>query len=90
MRIGVIGLGYIGSVTAAVLAAQENQVIGIDNVESKVQSFKSGNIPIYEPGMKEMLKNVGSKLNFSTSYDDLRDVEAAFIAVPTPTRDLMR
>ena len=87
LKIGVIGLGYIGSVTAAVLAEQGNQVIGIDNVESKVQSFKMGNIPIYEPSLKEMLKNVGSKLNFSTSYDDLRDVEAAFIAVPTPTRD---
>ena len=55
LKIGVIGLGYIGSVTAAVLAAQGNQVIGIDNVESKVQSFKTGNIPIYEPGLNDIV-----------------------------------
>ena len=87
LRIGVIGLGYIGSVTAAVLAAHGNEVIGIDNVIDKVNAFKSGRIPIYEPGLTELLMKHGSKIKFSTSYDELKDVDTAFICVPTPNRN---
>lgn len=87
LRIGVIGLGYIGSVTAAVLAAHGNEVIGIDNVPDKVKAFSSGKIPIYEPGLMELLSNNSSNIRFSNSYEDLKDVETAFICVPTPNRD---
>ena len=83
----MIGLGYIGSVTAAVLAAHSNEVIGIDNVPDKVTAFSSGKIPIYEPGLRELLQNNSSNIRFSNSYDDLKGVNAAFICVPTPNRD---
>lgn len=87
MRIGVIGLGYIGSVTAAVLASHGNEVIGIDNAMEKVKAFSSGKIPIYEPGLMDLLQNKSLKIKFSNNYDELKEVDAAFICVPTPNRD---
>lgn len=87
MRIGVIGLGYIGSVTAAVLANHGNDVVGIDTVKPKVDAFNSANPPIYEPGLSDLIERNRDSLRFSTSYEDLKDVEVVFIAVPTPNRD---
>ncbi len=87
MKIGVIGMGYIGSVTAAVLASQGNHIIGVDNVDEKIQAFRSGHPPLYEPGIKELIQEHLSNITFSTAYESLKDVDASFIAVPTPTRD---
>lgn len=87
MKIGVIGLGYIGSITAAVLASRGNEVTGVDNSDEKIHSFISGNPPIYEPELKDLLHEHFSSLTFSTAYESLKEVDAAFIAVPTPNKD---
>ena len=87
MRIAIIGTGYVGLVTGACLAEVGHQVICIDNDEVKVKALKSGEIPIYEPGLDEVVhRNVSvRRLAFSTSIDEGVDIsEVIFIAVPTP------
>jgi len=55
MNIGIVGLGFVGSVTAAVLADQGHNVIGLDIYNAKIKKFNSEEIPIYEPGLKELI-----------------------------------
>lgn len=85
MKIGVVGLGYVGSVLAAVLASQGHEVFGVDVDKSKVHAFSQGRSPLFEPGLDELLSENLSRLSFSTSYDVLRGCEVVFLAVPTPT-----
>jgi UDPglucose 6-dehydrogenase len=87
MRIAIIGTGYVGLVTGACLAEVGHQVICIDNDEVKVKALRSGKIPIYEPGLDEVVhRNVSvRRLAFSTSIDEgVDNSEVIFIAVPTP------
>jgi len=87
MRIAIIGTGYVGLVTGACLAEVGHQVICIDNDEVKVKALRAGKIPIYEPGLDEVVhRNVSARrLAFSTSVDEGVDIsEVIFIAVPTP------
>ena len=87
MRIGVVGTGYVGLVVGACLAENGNTVACVDTDEGKVEALRAGRIPIYEPGLDEMIpRNVREeRLRFTT---DLRAaVEASdilFIAVGTP------
>jgi UDPglucose 6-dehydrogenase len=85
MKIGVVGLGYVGIVTAAVLADKGNDVIGVDISAERVEALRKGPTPIYEPGLKEMLKRNSNRLEFSSDYARLRGAAAVFIVVPTPT-----
>jgi UDPglucose 6-dehydrogenase len=85
LKIGVVGLGYVGSVLAAVLASQGHEVFGVDVDKSKVHAFSQGRSPLFEPGLDELLSENLSRLSFSTSYDVLRGCEVVFLAVPTPT-----
>ena len=87
MRIAIIGTGYVGLVTGACLAEVGHQVICIDIDEVKIKALRAGKIPIYEPGLDEMVhRNVSvRRLAFSTSVDEGVDIsEVIFIAVPTP------
>ncbi len=85
MKIGVVGLGYVGLVTAGVLSFQGYDVIGIDIDENKINLLKNKRLPIYEPGLSEIIFSDKSKIYFTNSYEDLRDREIIFIAVPTPS-----
>ncbi len=87
MRIGVIGLGYVGLVTAAVLADQGHIVIGVDIDESRVNGLNCGRLPFFEPGLRELIDKNRGKIFFSRSYSDLSDVDVAFLTVSTPTVD---
>jgi UDPglucose 6-dehydrogenase len=87
LRIGVIGLGYVGLVTAAVLADQGHIVIGVDIDESRVNGLNCGRLPFFEPGLRELIDKNRGKLFFSRSYSDLSDVDVAFLTVSTPTVD---
>ena len=87
MRIAIIGTGYVGLVTGACLAEMGHHVICIDNDELKIQGLRSGKIPIYEPGLEDVVhRNVSAhRLTFSTSIQEGVDKsEVIFIAVPTP------
>jgi UDPglucose 6-dehydrogenase len=87
LKIGVVGTGYVGLVVGACLAENGNTVICVDNDARKVDGLKNGDIPIYEPGLEEMIpRNVAEeRLRFTT---DLASSVAAsdilFIAVGTP------
>ena len=87
-QICVIGVGYVGLVTAACFADLGNRVVALDVDEKRVENLKKGIMPIYEPGLEELVKrNVKSgRLSFTTSYAEaLEGAEFAFIAVGTPS-----
>lgn len=89
MRITVIGTGYVGLVSGTCFAELGNQVVGLDIDADKIASLKKGEMPIYEPGLKEMvLRNVSAeRLLFTTDFAALHGSEVVFIAVGTPTAD---
>ena len=85
--IAVIGAGYVGLVTGACFADLGNKVKCLDIDEKRINSLRHGILPIYEPGLAEMIqRNVDSnRLEFTTDYSNsLQDTEFAFIAVGTP------
>jgi UDPglucose 6-dehydrogenase len=87
-KICVIGTGYVGLVTGTCFADMGNDVTCVDIVEEKIAKLKRGDVPIYEPGLAEMIaRNVrAGRLHFSTSYrEGLDGSEFIFIAVNTPT-----
>ena len=86
-QITVIGVGYVGLVTGACFADLGNRVVALDIDEVKVEGLKKGQMPIYEPGLNEVVsRNVSAgRLSFTTSYQDaLEEAEFVFIAVGTP------
>lgn len=87
MMIGVVGLGYVGLVTAVVLASQGNKVVGIDTSDDKISSLNSGQLLFYEPGLKERFEEAKSMLKFSGDYSLLSRCKAIFICVPTPNKE---
>lgn len=86
-KIAVIGVGYVGLVTAAGFSDLGNYVVALDIDEDKIKGLKAGKMPIYEPGLEEMVErnaNAG-RLEFTTSYDEaIKGAEFVFIAVGTP------
>ena len=87
-QICVIGVGYVGLVTAACFADLGNRVVALDVDEQRVENLKKGIMPIYEPGLEELVeRNTKSgRLSFTTSYAEaLKGAEFAFIAVGTPS-----
>ncbi|MCK4692770.1 MAG: UDP-glucose/GDP-mannose dehydrogenase family protein, partial [Anaerolineales bacterium] len=87
-NITVIGVGYVGLVTAACFADLGNRVVGLDTDEDRIACLQRGEIPIYESGLEEMVtRNAGAdRLSFTTSYPKaLSEAEFVFIAVGTPS-----
>jgi UDPglucose 6-dehydrogenase len=87
-KICVVGVGYVGLVTAACFADLGNRVSALDVNEQRVENLKRCIMPIYEPGLEELVtRNVrGGRITFTTSYKEaLQGAEFAFIAVGTPS-----
>ncbi len=87
MKLAVIGAGYVGLVTAACFSEFGYKVVCIDNDKSKIRKLKKNIIPIYEPGLVDLVKkNSNSKyLNFSHDLNDIKTANIIFIAVGTPS-----
>lgn len=86
-KISIVGTGYVGLVTGACFAEVGHQVICVDNDLKKVEVLQAGGIPIYEPGLEEIVKrNVAAgRLRFTGEIaDGVKNSEVVFIAVPTP------
>jgi UDPglucose 6-dehydrogenase len=88
MNICVVGTGYVGLVTGAVFADLGNDVVCVDKIRAKIDSLKTGRLPIYEPGLEEMVaRNVDdSRLTFTTDLPAaVHQSDVIFIAVGTPS-----
>lgn len=87
-QISVVGVGYVGLVTAACFSDLGNKVVALDVDEDRIKGLKRGEMPIYEPGLEELVeRNVAAgRLSFTTSYKDaLKESEFVFICVGTPS-----
>ncbi len=89
MKICVVGTGYVGLVTCACFADLGNDVIGVDADADKIKKLHQGEIPIFEPGLKELVdRNRGKRLTFTTDLKaGVQASEFIFIAVGTPPRE---
>ncbi|CAN5873657.1 UDP-glucose/GDP-mannose dehydrogenase family protein [soil metagenome] len=88
MKIAVVGSGYVGLVAGACLAENGNDVVCVDKDDAKVRLLQKGKIPIYEPGLEEMVRRnrAEKRLTFTTALErGVRDSQIIFIAVGTPT-----
>ncbi len=87
MKIAVVGAGYVGLVTASCLSEFGYEVVCIDNNKYKVNQLKKNIIPIYEPGLSDLVKkNTKSNyLSFSNQIRNVKDAQIIFIAVGTPS-----
>src|SRR5271157_1624037 len=88
MRIAMIGAGYVGLVTGACLADFGHEVVCVDNDEDKVVALRAGRVPIYEPGLSELVQanRSAGRLFFTTKLKEAaRGARAIFIAVGTPS-----
>jgi UDPglucose 6-dehydrogenase len=90
INVTIVGSGYVGLVSGACFAEKGAHVVCVDNDQKKVEMLKKGHIPIYEPGLEEMVKrNVSEgRLKFTTDIAEGVDHgQIVFIAVPTPPQD---
>lgn len=90
MKITVIGTGYVGLVTGACLAELGNHVTCMDIDEAKIEGLKQGVMPIYEPGLEELVKRnyEARRLSFITHLNQQQESsEVYYVAVGTPSSD---
>ncbi|MDR1043199.1 MAG: UDP-glucose 6-dehydrogenase, partial [Clostridiales Family XIII bacterium] len=90
MKLAVIGTGYVGLVTGVCFAEYGNTVICVDNDRAKVDALNAGRIPIYEPGLSEMVahnKAIGSLAFTDDIASALSHADLCFICVGTPQAD---
>src|SRR6266404_1822475 len=87
MKICVVGTGYVGLVAGTCFAESGNDVVCVDNVAAKIEALRQGHVPIYEPGLEELIRRsvAEARLAFSTDLDDaVKKSLVCFIAVGTP------
>jgi UDPglucose 6-dehydrogenase len=87
LTVGVVGLGYLGAVHAAGMAALGHRVVGYDVDPRKVDALRQAKAPFFEPGLEELLAaTAGENLLFTHDMTDLKGADVVFVAVGTPQR----
>ena len=90
MNICVVGTGYVGLVTGAVFSDLGNDVVCVDNDQPKIEALRAGRMPIYEPGLEEMVirNKEDGRLTFTTDLAAaVRQSDVIFVAVGTPPKE---
>lgn len=88
MQLAVIGVGHVGLVTAATMAALGHDVVGLDHDTAKLTAISEGRVPFHEPGLQELVDEqvAAGRLHFTGSMEEaLADAEVAFVCVGTPS-----
>ena len=89
MRVAMIGTGYVGLVSGACFAEFGHNVVCVDSDDTKIDAINRGEIPIYEPGLQDLVRSNASqgRLPFTTAINEpVRTADAVFVAVGTPSR----
>ncbi|WP_231186434.1 UDP-glucose 6-dehydrogenase AglM [Haladaptatus sp. DYF46] len=87
MELSIVGSGYVGTTVAACFADLGHSVTNIDIDEDIVERLNDGRAPIHEPGLDDLVaEHGGTRLTATTDYDAVRDTDATFLALPTPSR----
>jgi GDP-mannose 6-dehydrogenase len=87
VKINVFGLGYVGSVSAACLAADGHQVLGIDIDPKKVESINTGLSPVLEPGLPELMRETVDSGRLRATLDGPEDADVSIVCVGTPSNE---
>lgn len=89
MKVSVLGTGYVGLVSGTCFAEMGHHVTCIDVDSTKIETLKKGQLPIYEPGLKELLERniLAERLCFSTGHASLKEAKVVFLAVGTPSTE---
>src|ERR1700722_11641653 len=89
MNVGVLGLGHLGSVTAACLAKLGHRVVGMDFDEAIVANLSKGIAPIFEPGLEDLIRRglSSGNLHFTAAVNDAKDIDVLWVAYDTPVDD---
>ncbi|MCS6769701.1 MAG: UDP-glucose/GDP-mannose dehydrogenase family protein, partial [Candidatus Caldarchaeum sp.] len=89
MKVGFVGLGYVGLTTAVCMAVKGFRVVGVDVDEEKVVSIRKGELPFREPGAEKLLKRAVRGKNFkcTTEHRELTGSDVVFLTVGTPSRE---
>jgi UDPglucose 6-dehydrogenase len=90
MNVAIVGTGYVGLVTGCCLADSGNRVVCVDNDAEKVAGLKKGAMPIYEPGLEDIMRRAvkDGNLAFTTSLaEGVSDSDVIFLALPTPPQE---
>ena len=88
--VGVIGVGWVGLVTAACFAELGHRVIARDIVPEKVEALSRGEVPIHEPGLEDLLRRNAERLTFTTEMGELLDGRAPALRLRRHAADLLR
>ena len=88
MKLSIVGSGYVGTTIAGCFADLGHDVLNVDIDEDIVNTINDGNSPIHEPGLDDLIaKHAGHALRATTNYDELRESEVTFLALPTPSNE---
>ena len=87
MKIGIIGIGYIGTIISAVLASRGHEIVGVDSPEENVKNLREGISHVHENGLDELLEKHSREIEFTSDYSLINGCDVILATVGTPLTD---